>query len=470
MDTILSKTALKRRASLTLLFGSQKPTFAAPALDARSPRYYEFVDTPLTPNPKVQSPFIDRQEIVPELESKVRHACSLLAYRIEQGVPSPPQCKHRASRDGSIGHDSCPIPVKPQLNSRLPSSNTITGGEGSFITGYDSGVGLMQQPSRQTMRILHSRGGDAYDSAKTRSSAQSVFSNARTGTSCSNTSGVNSTDLSCTQSSEHSPPQLELHSLTGVALTAFQPEFDMATKAFLSGSSLEAETSPSPLKETEQETKNSRRLEEPEGDAETEVQVFLSPHYPATTTTNLNLSTETLSSTPSPSLGLSRVPALNQNQNQHTPAFTSDPSSGLQDNPKTRNIIIDVNGQARLLTPDEASQRNKALQQAVLAKMIPGFGKRTGLRQVSQGLNRPQHNNQNHVSQPQPQLEIQPPARPPSRLGLTWAEIKSDFEALKHKDQDRATHLQSRNHKAKDGRSRLGRLSRLLARGRPEYN
>ncbi|KAL4957508.1 hypothetical protein BDW69DRAFT_22958 [Aspergillus filifer] len=470
MDAILSKkTALKRRASLTLLFGSQKLTIAAPALDERPPRYYEFVDTPPPSNPKVQSPFIDRQEIAPELESKVRHACSLLAYRIEQGVPSPPQGKRRATRDGPVGHDSSSIPVKPQLNSRLPSSKTCTGGDGSFITGYDSGVGLTQQPSMQTMRILQSRGGDAYDSAKTRSRAQSVFSNARTGTSCSNTSDINSTDFSCTQSSEHSPPQLELHSLTGVAVTAFQPEFDLATKAFLAGSSLDPE--PSPLKETGRESESTRRLEEEEGNTETEVQVYLSPHYPATTTTttNLNLSTETLSSTPSPSLGLSRVPALNQNQNQHmTPTFTSDPNSGLQDNSKTRNIIIDVNGQARLLTPDEASQRNKALQQAVLAKMTPGSGRRTGVRQPSQGQNKPQNNNKSHASPIQP--ETQAPARPPSRLGLAWAEIKSDFEALKHKNQDRTTHYHSHRHKAKEGKSRLGRLSRLLARGRPEYN
>ncbi|KAL4966759.1 uncharacterized protein BDV14DRAFT_34656 [Aspergillus stella-maris] len=465
MDTILSKkTALKRRASLTLLFGSQKPTFAASALDERPTRYYEFVDTPLPPNPKVQSPFIDRQEIAPELESKVRHACSLLVYRIEQGVPS--QGKRRATRNGSVGHESSPIPVlaKPQLNSRLPSSKTITGAEGNFITGYDSGVGLTQQPSMQTMRILHSRSGDAYDSAKTMSRAHSVFSNARTGTSCSNTSGINSTDLSCTQSSEHSPPQLELHSLTGVALTAFQPEFDMATKAFLSESRLEAE--PSPLASREKEKQSQRKGEEDQ-ETETEVQVFLSPHYP---TINLNLSTETLSSTPSPSLSLSRVPALNQNQNKHTPAFTSDPNSGLQDNSKTRNIIIDVNGQARLLTPDEASQRNKALQQAVLAKMTQSFGKRTGVRKPSQGQNKPQSTTHHAESRVQPEIQPPAPAPPPSRLGLAWAEIKSDFEALKHKDQERTPNFHYHNHKAREGKSRLGRLSKLLARGRFEHN
>ncbi|KAL4936039.1 hypothetical protein BDV06DRAFT_228267 [Aspergillus oleicola] len=452
MDTLLSKkTGLKRRASLTLLLGSQKPTFAA--LDERPPRYYEFVDSPLPSNPKVQSPFISRQEIAPELESKVRNACSLLAYRIQRGVPSPPQGRRRATRDGSVAHDS--IPAKPQLNSRLPYSKTITGGEGSFMTGYDSGVGLTQQPSMQTMRVLHSRGGDASDSVKTRSRAQSVFSNARTGTSCSNTSAIDSTDPSCTQSSSHSPPQHGLHSLTGVAVTAFQPEFDMTTKAFLSGSSLEPE--PSPLKERE----NTRPLEE---DTETEVEVFLSPQYPTTTITNLNLSTETLSSTPSPSLGLSRVPALNQNEYSQ-PTFTSNPNSGLEDNSKTRNIVIDANGHARLLTTDEASQRNKALQQAVLAKMTLGFGRRTGVRQPSQQQSKLQDHSRNRASQIQPQAQKE--TRPPSRLGLAWAGLKSEFETLKHKDQERTTH--SLSQKARDGKARFGRLSRLLNGGRSEY-
>ncbi|KAL3442189.1 hypothetical protein BJX65DRAFT_227651 [Aspergillus insuetus] len=360
MDVRLSKkTALKRRASLSLLFGSQKPTFAA--LNDKPTRYYDFVDTPALRKPA--TPLIDRQDIPPELESKIKYACSLLAYRVEQGVPSPPrtQVQRRTTRAG-FGEQ---MPAKAQLESKYSVSKMGT------QTGYDSGVGLTQQPSMQTMRVLNSRSGDASDSGDTRT--VSIFSNTtRTGTSCSNTSAINSTTQSPKQNGN------ELQSMTGEDVPGQAQYQDCDTKAFLTEASQPLSSHPmTNISGHSPSTTNNR------------VEVFLNPD----TTTTTNLSSETLSSHPSPSLGLSRVPAHQcqpSNLRDSYQAQEPDQEEGQDANiiglgttctnnephhGRSRSIIIDSDGRARLLTPDEESQRNKALQQAVLAKMTSGFMK-----------------------------------------------------------------------------------------------
>ncbi|KAL3488286.1 hypothetical protein BJX62DRAFT_181003 [Aspergillus germanicus] len=374
MDVLLSKkTALKRRASLSLLFGSQvgvyyqylvclgatnikqKPTFAT--LNDKPTRYYDFVDTPALRKPA--TPLIDRQDIPPELESKIKYACSLLAYRVEQGVPSPPrnQIQRRTTRAGFGGQ----MPAKAQLESKYSASKMGT------QTGYDSGVSLTQQPSMQTMRVLNSRSGDASDSSDTRT--VSIFSNTtRTGTSCSNTSAINSTTQSPKQNGN------ELQSMTGEDVPGHAQYQDCDTKAFLTEASQPLSSHPmTNISGHSPSTTNNR------------VEVFLKPDI----TTITNLSSETLSSHPSPSLGLSRVPAHQcqpsnlrdsyqaQEEGQDpniiglgTTCTNNEPHHG-----RSRSIIIDSDGRARLLSPDEESQRNKALQQAVLAKMTSGFMK-----------------------------------------------------------------------------------------------
>ncbi|KAL2865613.1 uncharacterized protein BJX67DRAFT_382579 [Aspergillus lucknowensis] len=369
MDVFLSKKpALKRRASLSLLFGSQKPTFAA--LNDKPTRYYDFVDAPLPHKPP--SLLIDRQDISPELESKIKYACSLLVYRIEQGVPSPPMNEvHRRTTQT--------IPANPQLDAKYPILKS--GSQPSMQVGYDSGIGLTQQPSIQTMRVLNSRSSDPSESRNTR--VASVFSNTRTGTSCSNTSVINSTALSCTDSSTQSPKQNELQSMTGDNVLGHAPQQNFDTQAFLTESSAPA---------AEQNTHDANANK-----AEDAIEVFLDPN-------TTNFSTSTLSTHPSPSLGLSRVPANGQNQNQQsksrdslsqehiypvglgTSISTLTPTA-MEQNPKpntshtshggSRSIIIDSTGRARLLTPDEECMRNKALQQAVLEKMTPDLIKYT---------------------------------------------------------------------------------------------
>ncbi|KAL3465850.1 hypothetical protein BJX64DRAFT_44734 [Aspergillus heterothallicus] len=373
MDVLLSKkSALKRRASLSLLFGTQKPTFAA--LDDKPTRYYDFVDTPAPRKPS--SPFIDRQDIDPELESKIKYACSLLAYRIEQGVPSPPknQVQRRTTRTGLREYP----PPEAQMDSKYPSSKM------GAQTGYDSGIGLTQQPSMQTMRVLHSRSGEVSESGDTRTVSIFSSSNTRTGTSCSNTSAVNSTTQSPKQNGN------ELQSMTGEDVLAYAQHQDCDTKAFLTESSQPLSSHPVSVKASGDSSVITNSV----------VEVFLNQD----TTTTTNLSSETLSSHPSPSLGLSRVPA-----HQHQPSNLRDSyqaqeeeqaedsnivglgatcTSNQTKHGRSRSIIIDSQGRPRLLTPDEESQRNKALQQAVLAKMTPGLMKYNPvpIRQPSQHM------------------------------------------------------------------------------------
>ncbi|KAL4788098.1 hypothetical protein BJX76DRAFT_317101 [Aspergillus varians] len=381
MDALLpKKTALKSRASLLLLFGSQKPTFAA--LDEKPTRYYDFVDVP-GPS-KYQSHLISRQEISRELESEIRYACSLLVHRIELGVPSPPNnpVGLRAAPNGPVEN----ISAKPQHV--LTYSSSKVGPEAAVISGYDSGVGLTQQPSIQTMRVLNSRSGETSDSGDTRT--VSVFSNTRIDTSCSNTSAINSTEPSYSQTSAHSPRQNELQSITGKNLTRYTQYQNHATKAFLT-EVLPLE--PPPYKENASE----------------DIEVFLNP----TATTVTNLSSETLSSHPSPSLGLSRFPA----HTQQRPTSNPDCDKTLR---KSRSIIIDSTGHARLLTSDEESQRHKELQQAVLEKMTPKFMKYDQIHEPSPRHCRPNTavNNRSNAYR-SPDSQNRPPTSA-SRFGLSW--------------------------------------------------
>ncbi|KAL5003195.1 hypothetical protein BDV10DRAFT_67974 [Aspergillus recurvatus] len=424
MDVLLTKkTAPKRRASLSLLFGSQKPTFAA-ALDEKPARYYDFVDTPSPP--KRPSPLISRQEISPELESKIRFSCSLLAYQIERGIPS--LTNNPASRGPGES-----IKTKAKLVPKTAISKP--GPDPASVTGYDSGVGLTQQPSMQTMRVLHSRSGNASDAGDTR--AVSIFSNTRTSTSCSNTSA----EPSYPQSSSHSPRTNKLKSTTGIAITGYrQPKHRNSTNVFLT------ESSPSPT------------LSEPPADKENveDTNLFLNP---TSTITNLSSETLTLSSHPSPSLCLTRVSAAPQ---YPKPTFTSqvNSKSSLRE---SRSIIIDSAGNARLLTSDEEAQRNKALQHAVLSKMTSGFLRYNPIHEPSRPQDKQQATVDGNICKTHHRHEGYSRSRQLRsgfRFGLSWAGIKAELRASRRKD--KGTDTGSR--RLRDQVALIGKLSRLFAR------
>jgi hypothetical protein len=224
----------------------------------------------------------------------------------------------------------------------------------------------------QTMRVLHSRSGDASDSGDTRTVSIFSNSNTRTGTSCSNTSAINSTTQSPKQNGN------ELQSMTGENVPGQAQYQDCDTKAFLTEASQPLSSHPmTNINGDSPSTTNNRR------------EIFLNPD----TTTTTNLSSETLSSHPSPSLGLSRVPAhqyqpsnlrdsyqvqepeQEEGQDSNIIGLGTTCTNSWSHHGRTRSIIIDSDGRARLLTPDEESQRNQALQQAVFARMTPGFMK-----------------------------------------------------------------------------------------------
>ncbi|KAL3432125.1 hypothetical protein BDV09DRAFT_135072 [Aspergillus tetrazonus] len=404
MDVLLSRNAPNRRASLSLLFGSQKPTFAA-ALDEKPTRYYDFVDTPSPP--KRPSPFISRQEISPELESKIRFSCSLLAYQIEQGIPS--LANNQGDRDAAQDEQGESITTETQLALKAPISNSRP--KTASATGYDSGVGLTQQPSIQTMRVQHSQSGDASDTGDTRDI--SIFSNPRTSTSCSNTS----TEPSYPQSSTQSPRTNEPKSTTGAIITGYrQQKWTRTTKAFLSESPTSPVPSgPAPGKENMEDTK-----------------LFLNP---TSTVTNLSSETLTLSSHSSPSLGLTRVSAATQHQK---PTFTSYAyaNSNLR---KSRSIIIDTAGIARLLTPDEEAQRSKALQHAVLSKMTPGIMRYNPTQEPSRQHNKQRSTSDGHTCKTHHGHKGKSPSqksRSGSRIGVSWTGIKAALHPSRWKGTD----------------------------------
>ncbi|KAL4737500.1 hypothetical protein BDV11DRAFT_191488 [Aspergillus similis] len=404
MDVLRSRTALKRRASLSLLFGSQKPMFAA-ALDEKPTRYYDFVDTPSPP--KRPSPFISRQEISPELESKIRFSCSLLAYQIEQGIPS---LTNTSAGCGAAKEPGGSITTDTQLVLKAPISNPRP--EPASSTGYGSGVGLtQQQPSMQTMRVQHSQSGDASDTGDTR--AISIFSNSRTGTSCSNTSA----EPSCPQSSSQSPRTNEIKPTTGGIITGYrQPKRTHTTKTFLS------ESSPSPnLSEPAPEKQNVE-----------DTNLFLNP---TRTVTNLSSETLTLSGHPSPSLGLTRVSATTQHQ-KTTFSTYSHVNSNLK---KSRSIIIDTAGNARFLTPDEETQRNKALQHAVLCKMTPGIMRYKPTQEPSRRQSKQRSTDDGYICRThcghKDNSQFQR-SRSGSRVGLSWTGIKAALHPSRRKGTD----------------------------------
>ncbi|RAH75847.1 hypothetical protein BO86DRAFT_405210 [Aspergillus japonicus CBS 114.51] len=186
MDFLTKDLLLKKRTSFSFLFGSKKPTFALhdDNLDDQPPRYYDL--SPQKPNENAiarneaeddeDDLLSTRQELSPELEAQVRYACSLLVYRIEQGISSnycPNRAKEAAAArkkristitatstlSGSSAAAAAQVEAKYLLSSTTKKlRNGMIGrfGNGIFARDgsekHDSGVGLTQQPSIATMR------------------------------------------------------------------------------------------------------------------------------------------------------------------------------------------------------------------------------------------------------------------------------------------------------------------------------
>ncbi|RAL14432.1 uncharacterized protein BO97DRAFT_476725 [Aspergillus homomorphus CBS 101889] len=191
MDFLTKDLLLKKRTSFSFLFGSNRPTFALhnESPEDQPPGYY---DVPPKKENKPAAPQMaseededtlhsTRQELSSELEAQVRYACSLLVYRIEQGISSnysPNRAKAvaaaRRKRVSAVTATStisgCDTAAAAQIETKYLLSSTtkklrdgvmgrLGGGifardGGISIDGekHDSGVGLTQQPSIATMR------------------------------------------------------------------------------------------------------------------------------------------------------------------------------------------------------------------------------------------------------------------------------------------------------------------------------
>ncbi|RAH66026.1 uncharacterized protein BO66DRAFT_474507 [Aspergillus aculeatinus CBS 121060] len=189
MDFLTKDLLLKKRTSFSFLFGSKKPTFALhdDSLDDQPPRYYDLSPQKHNENAIARNEAEEdednllstRQELPSDLEAQVRYACSLLVYRIEQGISSnycPNRAKEAAaarkkristiaatsSLSGSSAAAAAQVEAKYLLSSTTKKlRNGMIGrfGNGIFARDgsekHDSGVGLTQQPSIATMREGH---------------------------------------------------------------------------------------------------------------------------------------------------------------------------------------------------------------------------------------------------------------------------------------------------------------------------
>ncbi|PKY07262.1 hypothetical protein P168DRAFT_315774 [Aspergillus campestris IBT 28561] len=408
------------RPSLSFVFGSQKPTFAG-VLNNMSPTY-DTINSPILPS----SPLISRQKIAPQLEADVRYACSLLVYRIEQGVPAPGA--HRISTTSEAAVRSAEVRAA-QIESKY-----LTPSVGPEVakraTKFDSGVGLTQQPSMQTMRNLHSSHSDR------RSDTGSIFSRNRCATPGSNTTSAWDTDPSSGRASLKSPrkqsrqpkrPGDYMRSMNGAPATGVpQTHVDMETLTFLMGPEPDG-FQPPPAAGPDDSPENFEVFLNADATFATgDVPSFCSPQpgllHPAAPSFGLPNGD---ASTPP------RIPApMRDGPSSSRPSIglaeeTDDEAADWHERPEPA-VIIDSSGFMHIMTAEEEEERHQTLQQAVLARM-----------NTAPADSSPQHPQepapaqlqQNH-SEPEPQHRPRPsttPSRPsaPPQLSSRPATTRS---------------------------------------------
>ncbi|KAB8220343.1 hypothetical protein BDV33DRAFT_203429 [Aspergillus novoparasiticus] len=385
---------MNRRGSISQLLHIQKPTSSI--FQEQPTRYYDFVDSPGYNEPSSSSAHC--QYISPELESDIRYACSLLVYRIERGVPSPPanQSSKPSTRMGSERRDQSNAAqdrTVPQIDSKYFSPKV--GAEVAALKDkFDSGVGLTQQPSRQTMRLLKSSHSDARPDSNERTPG-SLLSQVRSTTSGSDTSNAEDPNSqSLVKESRQGGKQSMMGNPIGDAQTK-----DQDTMSFLAGTSNSGPSSEEALDDME---------------------VFLNPDVgldsngiPSFTSPSTFLSSTSPSFGVSSGLTQSRQPEIIAQSRflgdrPGTKAGLDPSQSGKGENEP--GVIIDGNGFAHILTVAEEAQRNLSLQQAVMAKMKANVAESNSnaLPQTPKQV----------LLRKEPQSEHQPT---PSRLQTSWS-------------------------------------------------
>ncbi|OOF92146.1 hypothetical protein ASPCADRAFT_210559 [Aspergillus carbonarius ITEM 5010] len=335
---------MKRRTSFSLLFGSQKSTLAT---QDQPTRVYDFVDTPGFYRP--ESPLTEPQEIPAELEEQTRHACALLAYRIEQGLPSGGTKRPRATTTNTVMQETS---ITAQVDSKYMSPK-VGADVAALKDKFDSGVALTQQSSMQAMRTLHSQ-----------SNHQTKSERLGSGRATSSHSVTNATQSMSAPPSRRSMGRHIISRRRSRSQSQSQSQ-SQSIKAFLDGSD-------EPLDEEDHH---------PDILTEDNVEVFLDP--------DATIMTSAVPSFHSPQTFVNSFPSLDTSgkspSHHHSGASPATPTvqppeytdpMGLDTmNTYTKQepgIIIDSSGLAHILSPSEETQREMNIQNAVMAKMQPG--------------------------------------------------------------------------------------------------
>ena len=390
---------------------------------------YDTIDGPIQHQPS--SPLISRQKIAPQLEADVRYACSLLVYRIEQGVPAPGA--HRASTTSGTAVQSAEVRAA-QIESKY-----LTPSVGPEVakraTKFDSGVVLTQQPSMQTMRNLHSSHSDR------RSDAGSVFSRNRCATPGSNTTSAWDTDPASGKASVKSPrkqPRQQkrpgdcMRSVNGAPVTGVpQTHVDMETLTFLMG--------PEPDDFQQPPTVGP-------DDGREDLEVFLNADATFATGGVPSFCSPALPHPAAPSFGLahgdaSTPPRLPEPTCDGPSATrppvglaeeTDDDVADWSERPEPA-VIIDSSGFMHIMTAEEEEERHQTLQQAVLARMntAPVDSSSQHPQEPAPAVLQQNHSEPEPHHRPRPSTTPSRPSAPPqlsnrpatsrSRLPTSWS-------------------------------------------------
>ncbi|KAB8078432.1 hypothetical protein BDV29DRAFT_166365 [Aspergillus leporis] len=221
---------------------------------------------------------------------------------------------------------------------------------------HDSGVGLTQQPSRQTMRVLQSSHSDEQFDSDDRAPG-SLLSQIRSNTSASDTSYAEDSN---SQPPIESSRQDEKQSMMGNIMGDVQMK-DQDTVSFLAGASKSSSTADG---------------------ASDDVEVFLSPDgvfessgVPSFTSPLTSLSSNSASFGVSSNFTSNRQSQINDKSRffgDRPVTMASVELSQSNEDGHQPGVIIDSNGLTHILTVEEEAQRKLDLQQAVMAKMSAG--------------------------------------------------------------------------------------------------
>ncbi|KAL1885298.1 hypothetical protein Plec18167_001955 [Paecilomyces lecythidis] len=355
--------------------GSGKQQASVPQED-RS-RYYDFADTPVSYRP--ESPLIERPEFSPEVIGKLRCSCMLLFHHIETGQPSRLSYQPETATVNRFyaQRQSIQEPWHQSPNQNGYFSPMSQQSEALKKDKYDSGVELSASSpdlNERRKRIpMMNLSGHRVSTA----SAEYQQSGLATGTSATrlyeSESDSEPEDHSRTSSS-HDKPNNEVDS--GFMSAREQSPEHIST----SGIEQIIDQSLAGLEERQEDTQ--RRSLEPEVSFDSSLLSTI-PHQDAIDSYELQAESEFDDSDTDAWIGMSgtklpgRVPSLSRPKStsrRRKPAADTQSDRGNSEPNGSEGIaiIIDADGERRVMSEAEERQRRLDLQNAVMEKMCTG--------------------------------------------------------------------------------------------------